>query len=402
MSDIKINRCAIVQFYDKDGVVDEYVYTLIRQLSIVSQMIVFVSNSTLSKNDTDCLTDVVDKLVVRENVGCDAGSYRDILVNHLGDEVIRKFDEIVLCNTTFFGFFEPIEEIFTKLSCTDCDFWGIGHSDGGVFTYSQGYFLVFRQNILNFGDLYRFFSELPHISGRHSSSIFFEVGIYKYLVSKGYKYRSYINKSNYYIFGNSAFSVLKDGYPILKKRVFAPEFYDETNLFFLMKQIIAFNLYDINMIIDAVNRSYNLSLSKDIILSSSIKERDVKRIILGKPAVTYEVLSEFVASNNNVYVFGVGFYGMFTIEIMKEWPTKTIGIVVSDGKRDGLMDTLYIKDELSQKDEVLYYKHLPIFELSEIDAKNSSLIVSLDYKNSKTLKLLFKNFKNVLFLWEDV
>lgn len=366
----------------------------------VSTNIIIVSNTPINDIYFDRLKEVSNLIVVRENEGCDAGSYRDILLNYLNIHGILEYDEIILCNSTFFGFFEPLLNIFHKMELEPCDYWGIGAMDSGIFSYVQAYFLVFRKNTLT--DLHNFFlNVLPkEFIGRNSSATYFEAGISKYMYDKGYIHSALIKSPRYYMFGCSAFSVLKDGYPLFKKKAFSKQFYDENVLMFLLKNIMDKNLYDVDLILSSINRSYNLNITKKQILKSDVKETEVNPIIVGKSPLSYDEAIIFL-SNEKVYIFGIGSYGMMFLHIMSDYLKNVCGIVVSNGNREKLYNTPYIKDEIKTINNETYFNDLKISEIDEID-ENYSVVVAVDFKNSKALKSNFSKFKNVLYLWNGV
>ena len=94
-------RLAIYCFYDKDGIVDDYVVFFLRALRKTVSRICCVVNGRLTENGRKALLSCTDELTERENTGFDAWAYA-FFANGRIDE-LREYDELVLCNNSFFG-----------------------------------------------------------------------------------------------------------------------------------------------------------------------------------------------------------------------------------------------------------------------------------------------------------
>ena len=98
----------------------------------------------------------VDNIYYRTNKGYDSGAYKDALCSFLGWDEVYKYDELILVNDSFFGFFYPLKDSFQLMDKEKCDFWGMTGQAAGEYKdpfYSfdehvHSYFMVFKKNVL--------------------------------------------------------------------------------------------------------------------------------------------------------------------------------------------------------------------------------------------------------------
>ena len=86
-----IKRCGIFLFFDKDGVVDEYVIRMLEDLQENLDFLLVVCNGYVQYRDLDKLRAVSDDVISRANVGFDVGGYREGLF-YLGWKYLEQFD----------------------------------------------------------------------------------------------------------------------------------------------------------------------------------------------------------------------------------------------------------------------------------------------------------------------
>ena len=96
-----MKRLGIFCFYDKEGIVDTYIEYLLSELMTVLDRLIIVVNGQVNEDGKRIFAHYTNDLIIRENRGFDAGAYADVILNVLGDD-IRDWDELVLCNDTFF------------------------------------------------------------------------------------------------------------------------------------------------------------------------------------------------------------------------------------------------------------------------------------------------------------
>ena len=152
-------RLGIFAFYEKNGIVEDYVIYLLQDLKECLEQLIIVCNGTLSEGGRQKLVEVADEIFVRENKGYDVGAFREVLLSHVGKDKIKNFDEVVLCNDTFFGPFVPFSTIFSEMEKRKLDFWGLsaqpealdfwGGTNRRISSFIQSFFLVIEKNMLS-------------------------------------------------------------------------------------------------------------------------------------------------------------------------------------------------------------------------------------------------------------
>ena len=116
-------RSAIYVVYDKDNIIDRYVGYFLNQLkSCVDEIYVVVNSKEIIRGMENFKA--ATKVYYRENEGYDVGAFKDAIVNFIGIEKIRTYDEVLLINDSFFGPFVSFKDIFIMINKTQCDFWG--------------------------------------------------------------------------------------------------------------------------------------------------------------------------------------------------------------------------------------------------------------------------------------
>ncbi len=180
-----MRRAGVVAHYDPQNQVDAYVVNLVRELRTVCESIVFVSTAALPQRELDKLGELVDRVVLRENLGNDIGSYRHGLLEL---EPLR-FDEIVLVNDSVYGPLTPLSEVFARMSGVEADAWSASASWDIAF-HLQSYFLVLRARVLALPVFWRFWKNMRLPMDRATLIRRGEVGLSFVLARSGMRLRA--------------------------------------------------------------------------------------------------------------------------------------------------------------------------------------------------------------------
>ena len=202
----KSKRLGIFIFFDKQGIVDEYVKFLLSDIVNVLDELVIICNGTLSSDGRQILDLYSKKIVIRENTGFDATAWKEALCIHVGWKHIYEFNELVLFNDTFFGPFIKFSEIFRYMKEKECDFWGFtSHfkteqvTKTGIHTiptHLQSYFLVIRHNLLLSASFRCFWETLPKINTFEDAVLHFETRFTDYFSQRGFKWSTFVEMSD--------------------------------------------------------------------------------------------------------------------------------------------------------------------------------------------------------------
>ena len=182
-------RAAVFVHYDRDDIVDPYVYVYLDALRRVCGKIIFVSASKLSASEIERLSHTASEVILRENVGYDFMSYKEGLAHF----DLTQYDEVVICNDSLYGPFFPLEEMFTAMSAQKaCDFWGItANSDMGY--HLQSYFLVFKKTLVQSDIFQSFWEQVTVLPDKEQIIETYEVGLTQTFLKNGYSAQAYVS-----------------------------------------------------------------------------------------------------------------------------------------------------------------------------------------------------------------
>lgn len=235
------DRAGVAFFYDKDGVVDEYYFHLLRSLRPWFSYLLVVANGTVRAQDESLLRTIADEVIVRENVDFDVGAYRCGL-EAIGYQRLAKFRELILFNHTFFGPLFPWSEAFESMARRDCDMWGLSaHGDvpsvppdgRRIPRHINSHFTAFRQPILSDPSFESYWRSVGPIESYEQSIFEHEVVIAEYFVRAGFRWAAYIDPADYAVpfpLFSEVDVTIERRCPIIKRRLFFhdPRYLEQT------------------------------------------------------------------------------------------------------------------------------------------------------------------------------
>lgn len=143
-----VKRLGIFFFYDAEGVVDDYIPTLLNGFRPYLSEMTIVCNGKLNEAGEKILSSYTNNLIVRPNEGFDVWAYKTAMESY-GWEKLVSFDEVVLFNATIMGPVYPFSEMFETMDQRDLDFWGITKFIKFHRTHSGAVPLDIYQSIFN-------------------------------------------------------------------------------------------------------------------------------------------------------------------------------------------------------------------------------------------------------------
>lgn len=232
-----MNRIAIFFFYDKHGIVDDYVPYLLGNLRDHVEKIVFVSNGKLTEESEAKARSVSDDFFIRENIGFDVWAYKEA-IERVGYEALQDYDELILLNHTCYGPIFPFAELFSEMESRSDDFWGVSiHKAltpnpftgfGTLPEHIQSHFIAVRRRLVASPDFKKYWDSMPPINSYDDSVRNHESKFTRYFIKLGYKCSAYIDpnefKSPYPVFIEVTKSI-DVRCPLLKRKLF---FYDSS------------------------------------------------------------------------------------------------------------------------------------------------------------------------------
>lgn len=269
-----MKRLMIYFFYDKDGIVDNYIYYFLNAFKSYCEEICVVVNGILEKKAQEKLKQNVNHLLIRENVGYDSCAYKHA-IEFYGYDKLKEYDEVILANFTMFGpIFSP-KTMFLEMENRDCDFWGITKHPANksrvagikIEEHVQSYFIAYRKNILNSDDFKTYWQTLKTPTNYEEAVAFHELRGTQYFESKGYKSDAFINPDKYRIplkekpyFYFIHRQIIEDSMLFVKRKIFnikhsKLEYPIEASMQSLFKTINKETNYPIDLMIENLQRT---------------------------------------------------------------------------------------------------------------------------------------------------
>ncbi|ACL22465.1 Rhamnan synthesis F [Desulfitobacterium hafniense DCB-2] len=257
-----MNRLAIFVFWEKEGIVREYITVYLKGIKEVANKIYVVVNGEINKNGREILEETVGaEVLVRPNEGVDFWAYKTAL-DAEGEE-ISEYDEVILCNCSCYGPVYPFREMFDEMGQKNLDFWGITewplNEAGYEGTWILSYFMVFRPRMF-LSDVWKLYWEnLCPVYSREECILLHETKFTQYFADKGFTYDVYCHNTPDYIdltIEAPDKLVIDQRCPIIKRKAFCAEY----NRFLsyhrgsASKRVFDYiqknDLYDTNIILD--------------------------------------------------------------------------------------------------------------------------------------------------------
>lgn len=313
LSEATVKRLGIFFFYDKDGIVDDYVLYLLDDLVKSLERIIIVCNGLLNKEGREKFKKYTDEVFVRENKGFDVWAYKTAL-EYVGWDKLAEYDEAVLLNSTIMGPVYPFSEMFAEMDRRDVDFWGItkyGKEEIDPFgcnpynyvpEHIQSHFMVFRQSFLKSIELKMYWDEMPEIDSYIKSVGYHESAFTKRFEDKGFTWDVYVDTDEYK--GLTTYPLIfypKDlivnhRCPIFKRRGFFQDYdYVVTNTvgqgsMELYKYLCESGIYDVRMIWQNILRTCSQAdIARNLHLNYVLPTRNEPEPLLEKIAAESKV-----------------------------------------------------------------------------------------------------------------
>lgn len=274
-----MKRLCLYLTYDKQNIVDRYIGYMLKELKMcVDSLSVICNEKKISKGQV--LLDLyADQIFLRENIGLDAGGFKDALCNLIGWSRVLEYDELVLVNDSFFGPFCPMKNIFHKMDSKEVDFWGLMKhaewisADKIYFPeHIQSFFLVIRKDMLHSEAFKQYWEEMSYYTSYDEVVIKHERVFTQFFSKLGYTYGCYAdveaNNSNNKLNNFNQYFILayemirKRNFPFFKKQQLAcesMELYTQENQMLAIDYIDQKTNYDVDMIWENIIRTMDVT-----------------------------------------------------------------------------------------------------------------------------------------------
>lgn len=242
LSEKRAKRLGIFFFYDKDGVVDDYVMYMLKDMVENTSQNIIVCNGKLNQAGKEKFESLpCTDLLIRENKGFDVWAYKSAL-EYYGWNVIDKYDEIFMYNFTIMGPIGHFSTMFEDMDKRDIDFWGMtihngapfdpwgNMEDGMIPIHIQSHFIAVRNDMIRSEQFHKYWDERPMIN-RYEDAVGLHEAIFTKTFEKaGYKWDVYVDTKDligqtFYPLFNMPVDLIKNRKcPIFKRKLFINDF----------------------------------------------------------------------------------------------------------------------------------------------------------------------------------
>ena len=318
--DIK-RRLTIYVIYSKGGI-EKYIGVALSELKKFSYKLIVICNFPQILYGEENINKFADEVILRENIGYDAGAYKDIFQDLYKRGEIYDFDDVLLVNDSWYGPFWSLENMFNTMdSRKDVDFWSMtkhpeGDIDGIKFLeHCQSFFINFNKRVINSIVFKKFWEQLAYPKSMNNAIIDFEIGINERLTNCGFRGLSYLdvmapdrvynrNESPYLY--DTFFLVSEARIPIIKWKalLFGSPFIEAMRTLEYVRD----------------NTEYDVSLIEDSIVKKN--EENCR--------YDWDKLARFVDQFDEIYLYGAGKWGNYMSAYFKYKGWKIAGFVQSE------------------------------------------------------------------------
>lgn len=343
-----MKRLGIYVIYDFDGIIDEYIEKVLSGLRTYLSKLIVVCNFTEVKSGQSYIEKYADKVKYRENIGFDAGAYKEVLEEVYSSGEIDNFDEILLVNDSFYGPIDSFDSVFLRMDKTDCDYWGLTRYPGGTYEekkispHIQSYFICFRKDVINSKVFYDFWIDLEYPKTFIDAVFNFEFRLNRILEESGFVGKNYTDrkrakldiKSGENPYMKYPLELLRNfDVPIIKRKAF-----DFENDGFC-DAIAAFSYVE-------KYRKFNTDLIRKHLIRTSQQPGSV-------PKFDLNALHNFYEQHSNIYIYGAGGWGknLASYFAYKGWSFEKFIVSNKNGWEENIVQ--YDEANLNESDGII-------------------------------------------------
>ncbi len=272
-----MRRLFIYLTYDRQNIIDDYIGYFLRSVRPIAGTVAVVCNMPRIEKGLYNLTDHADHIFYRENVGLDAGGFKDALCNLIGWDELRRYDELILANDSFYGPFDDITGIFAEMESRHLDFWGLMQRGAGAYgvtgrdpEHILSFFYVFQAPMLHSREFQSYWEDMPYYSDYMTVVKQYERQLTKYFSDLGYTWGTYADtqpnetenlRNQFFQCDYLSYEMIrKRNFPFLKRKqlTYNTLYYQtQENLFSSIDYIDKYTDYDVELIWKNLIRTQN-------------------------------------------------------------------------------------------------------------------------------------------------
>lgn len=235
-----MKRICLFAGYNYNNKISKYVIDYIMELSKYSD-VYYLADGVIPESELLKIRPYIKNGWVLDHKKYDFGSYSELAKNFVGWDIIKNYDELLLVNDSCMcvNSFKPI---FDKMDAKDdLDAWGLLFTDeANIFrTYDAKdyllkdktstpnlcigtYFISIRSSFFKKPVFQNFLNSVTRLNNRAEVCERYEIGLYLLLLQNNAKMSCYFERVYRYstTYMTEAFMLLKNGFPLLKVRIF--------------------------------------------------------------------------------------------------------------------------------------------------------------------------------------
>ncbi|MEI0532265.1 rhamnan synthesis F family protein [Brachyspira pilosicoli] len=244
--------------YDKYNIIDEYVIYYIKELKKISD-IIYASNCYFDDKELKKISDYCITTICTPHGEYDFGSYKRAYLYAKEQHLFEKYDYILICNDSCYGPFCDLNNIIDKM--LKHDFSGVYMTTHKMMANNDNialFFTTISKNIFLSDYFDNFMCSIKKENDKFDIIRKYEIGLSKLILDHNIElYSIYLGASNIETLYSDPLFLIKNGFPFLKKGTLEGK-YEKVPIsdFKSIMQIIK-NNYDINLIVNHLNRVSN-------------------------------------------------------------------------------------------------------------------------------------------------
>ena len=192
-----LKRICVFSYFDKNGIIEDYVILYLEGLKKVVDKIIFVSACNPPEAELKKIQKLVENYIIIKNLENDFMNWKTGILN-IGWETLQQYDELIIANDSCYAPLFPFQKLFDSMQGKKCDFWGI--TDCYSYSYHlQSYFLVFKRNVFISDVFKNFWNSVQKESSKQSIITKYEVGLSTLLLKNHFLSKTYIEFNIFFI-----------------------------------------------------------------------------------------------------------------------------------------------------------------------------------------------------------
>ena len=267
-----VRRICLFAGYDRDGVVDDHVVAYVSELSRHAD-VYYLADGYLPPAELAKLEGITRGAWSARHGAYDFGSYSMLARDLVGWDTVLTYDELLLVNDSCY-LLRDLDEVFSAMSATPCDWWGLQATKGlaktreepanlftepipvqrvhdellprferdAVYDFHVGsYFVAYRSPVLHDPRFRRILDAVGPQRGKLQVILKFEIGLTHFLVGNGYRFETYADQLYPFhpLFSEWHFTLIEQGFPLLKKYLVYQNHYDVPGLADWRQRVLA-------------------------------------------------------------------------------------------------------------------------------------------------------------------